>query len=275
MKEKGLILVPTDFTSIGDSAVEYAKQLAKILKANISLLHVVAKEKDTATAKNALENIASKLEADGIKANTIVAVGNIFDDIGKVAEDIKAALIVMGTHGVSGMQHVLGSKALKVITNSNVPYIVVQKKPMPKDGFKKILIPLDFNQEVKQSVKYAWEIGQYFKAKIYIAYVKEKDEFIAQKIERNIPYVVDLLNENNIEHEIIGLDKKDFTQNLLKYANSNELDLITIINNHENIFTYFGGSFEQKVIGNDFEIPVLVINAIHLKSAYSFSIYFG
>jgi nucleotide-binding universal stress UspA family protein len=205
----------------------------------------------------------------------LVVVGNIFDEIGSVAANEDAALIVMGTHGVSGMQHVMGSKALKVITNSSVPFIIVQKKPLPENGFKKILIPLDFNQEVKQSIKYAWEIGKYFNAKIYIAYVIEKDPFIAQKIERNIPYAIDLMEENNIEYEITGIEKKDFSQNLINFSHDKQIDLITLINNHENIFTYFGGSFEQKVIGNEKEIPVLVINAIHLKTAYSFSIYFG
>lgn len=275
MKEKGLILVPTDFTPVGDSAVNYAKELAVILKANIKLLHVVAKDKDTAVAKAALDNIANNLNQNGFNASSLVAVGNIFDDIGNVASSENAALIVMGTHGVKGMQHLMGSKALKVITNSSVPFIVVQKKPLPANGFKKILIPLDFNQEVKQSIKYAWEIGKYFNAKIHIAYVVEKDPFIAQKIERNIPYAIDLMEENQIQYEITGLEKKDFTQNLINFAQDKEIDLITLINNHENIFTYFGGSFEQKVIGNEKEIPVLVINAIHLQSAYSFSIYFG
>lgn len=275
MSTQGIILVPTDFTPIGDSAVAYAARLSFILHAKVQLLHVVGKEKETPTAKNALENISVKLKEQGVESDVTVVVGSIFEEIGKVASDLKAALIVMGTHGVKGMQHVMGSRALKVITNSDVPYIVVQKKPLPEDGFKKILIPLDFNQEVKQSIKYAWEIGKYFNAKVYLAYVKEKDEFIAQKIERNVAFAIDLMNENGIEHEIAGIDKKDFTNQLLAYANSQQIDLITLINNHENIFTYFGGSFEQTAIGNEYEIPCLVINAIHLKSAYSFATYFS
>jgi hypothetical protein len=62
---------------------------------------------------------------------------------------------------------------------------------------------------------------------------------------------------------------------LITFSQQNHADLITLINNHENIFTYFGGSFEQTVIGNNAEIPVMVINHIALKTAYGFSIYFG
>jgi nucleotide-binding universal stress UspA family protein len=275
MSDKPVILVPTDFTAVGDSAVEYAAYLAKILGSKVHLLHVVAKDKDTAMAKSALESACTKLNAAGHETKALVAVGNIFDDIGRVAKEENARLIVMGTHGVKGMQHLMGSRALKVITNSDVPYIVVQKKPIKQDGFKHIMIPLNFNQEVKQSIKYAWEIGKYFNAKIHIVYAKEKDPFIAAKIERNIPYAEELLEENKVSYEITGIDKKDFAKDFIALSASVNADLITVINNHENIFTYFGGSFEQSVIGNEAEIPVLVINAIHLKTAYSFSIYFG
>jgi len=272
---KPVILVPTDFTPVGDSAVAYAKQLSKILSAKVDLLHVVTKEKETVLAKSNLQALVTKLNHEGIDADSLVETGNIFDDIGKVADRLQARLIVMGTHGVKGIQHMLGSKALKVITNSDVPFIVVQKKPMKAEGFKNIVIPVDFNQEVKQSIKYAWEIGKYFQAKIHIVFVKEKDPFIAAKIERNIPYAQELLQENNVAFEITGIEKNDFTKDVIDFAGKVDADLITIINNHENIFTYFGGSFEQSIIGNKLEIPALVINQIASKSAYSFSIYFG
>jgi nucleotide-binding universal stress UspA family protein len=275
MSDKPVILVPTDFTPVGDSAVEYATRLAKLMHARVHLLHVVAKEKDSAMAKNALETIVSRLEKASIPSRAIVAVGNIFDDIGKVASEEQAKLIVMGTHGVKGLQHLIGSKALKVITNSDVPYVVVQKKPMKEQGFREIVIPVDFNQEVKQSVRYAWEIGKYFNAKIHIVYVKEKDPFIAAKIERNIPVAEEMLREKKVDYVISGIDKKNFARDVISYSTTVDADLVTIINNHENIFTYFGGSFEQTIIGNDAEIAVMVINAYQMKTDYSFSIYFA
>ncbi len=275
MTKKANILVPTDFTAIGNSAVNYASQLAKILNADIHLLHVVSKDKDIANAKAILNKEAEALTKQGITTHTIVETGNIFDDIGKVAERENAKLIIMGTHGVKGMQHIMGSKALKVITNSDVPFVVVQKKPMNEHGFKQIVLPIDFNQEVKQSMVYACEMAKYFNSKIHIVYPLEKDEFILAKITRNIPYTEDYLIEQGISYEISGIEKKDFAKDLVKFAHQNNADLITLINNHENIFTYFGGSFEQTIIGNEAEIPVMAINHIALKTAYGFSIYFG
>lgn len=275
MSTRPNILVPTDFTTVGDSAVNYAARLARILNADVNLLHVVGKEKEAMTAKATMQPMIDKLAAEGIRAQALAETGNIFDDIGAVADRESSKLIVMGTHGVSGMQHLLGSKALKVITNSSVPFVVVQNKPMSDHGFKHIVVPVDFNQEIKQSLIYACEMGRYFKSKIHIVYPLEKDEFIAAKITRNIPRAEDYLNEQKVEYEISAIEKKNFSKDVVNFSKNNHADLITIINNHENIFTYFGGSFEQTVIGNDAEIPVMVINHIALKTAYSFSIYFG
>lgn len=127
MNHKAVILVPTDFTPVGDSAVRYAVELSKILKSEIHLLHIVAKDKEIVQAKAVIDNIVNSLAKENIVAHSLVEVGSIFDDIGKVAERLNAKLIVMGTHGVKGMQHIMGSKALKVITNSDVPFVVVQK----------------------------------------------------------------------------------------------------------------------------------------------------
>jgi nucleotide-binding universal stress UspA family protein len=275
MNHKAVILVPTDFTPVGDSAVRYAVELSKILKSEIHLLHIVAKDKEIVQAKAVIDNIVNSLAKENIVAHSLVEVGSIFDDIGKVAERLNAKLIVMGTHGVKGMQHIMGSKALKVITNSDVPFVVVQKTPMREHGFKHIVLPIDFNQEVKQGMIYASEMAKYFNSKIHIVYPLEKDEFILAKITRNIPHAEEYLQEQGIDYEITGIEKNDFAKDLIAFAQQNHADLITLINNHENIFTYFGGSFEQTVIGNNAEVPVMVINHIALKTAYGFSIYFG
>ena len=108
MSDKSVILVPTDFTTVGSSAIDYATQLAGILKAKIIIMHVVAKDSEAAKAVMALEGIASRLRGNGFDADHTIAIGNIFDDIGRVAKDVNAGLIVMGTHGVKGMQKIMG-----------------------------------------------------------------------------------------------------------------------------------------------------------------------
>jgi len=94
------VLVPHDFTSVADCAVNHASKLAKSFDGEVYLLHVVSKAKQVDEVKEKLTLIAAKTEAKyGIQAHVIVRIGNIFDDIGDVASEIGAGYIVMGTHG--------------------------------------------------------------------------------------------------------------------------------------------------------------------------------
>ena len=60
-------------------------------------------------------------------------------------------LIVMGTHGVKGIQRLTGSYALKVIRHSKVPFIVVQTKKSSGE-IKDIVLPIKFSQETKSKL---------------------------------------------------------------------------------------------------------------------------
>ena len=114
MKVKPFI-VPHDFTTVSNIALEHAVATAKPLNAEVFLLHVVSKKKDINSAEEKLRSIVSQLETL-VKVTPVVRVGNIFEDIGDFAAEHHAALIFMGTHGAHGWQHLTGMNALKVIT---------------------------------------------------------------------------------------------------------------------------------------------------------------
>jgi nucleotide-binding universal stress UspA family protein len=96
--EKVTIVVPTDFTRVADVAVEHAIGLCKsINNSEIVLLHIIGKEKEKVAAeikmKEQSENLTKK---SGINVSYEARIGNIFDDIGAAANDLKAKLIIMG-----------------------------------------------------------------------------------------------------------------------------------------------------------------------------------
>ena len=127
MSEKSFI-VPHDFTPVADIALEHAIATAKPLNAEVQLVHVVSKENQIHEANQKLDSIVEKYASSGVKIVANVRLGNIFEDIGDFALEHEAELIFMGTHGAHGWQHVTGSHALKVVTNSSVPFIIVQEK---------------------------------------------------------------------------------------------------------------------------------------------------
>ncbi len=98
----------------------------------------------------------------------ILSKGSIFNAIADFANEKEASLVVMGTHGMKGMQKLTGSWALKVIVKSKVPFIVVQDPPADQERYHNIVFPVDFRNENKEKMKMAIFMGKYFDSKIHI-----------------------------------------------------------------------------------------------------------
>jgi nucleotide-binding universal stress UspA family protein len=261
-----MILVPTDFTSVADCALNHALKLASILKVTICLLHIVENEKSKEEASKKLKLIIESNTVEGAVIEGLVEKGNIFDDIGRVAKEKKARFIIMGTHGVKGMQHITGSYALKVITNSNVPFIVVQERKI-KNGYKSIICPLDLSDETKQKIDITITMAQYLNSKIYWVSPNETDEFFARKISNNIAFAQNECKKKNVTSEQkIFSEKGNFVKQTLAYSASVDADLIAIINGQElGVHEYIAGTQERQFITNEAQIPVMCINPVNVQ----------
>ncbi|TND09908.1 MAG: UspA domain-containing protein [Bacteroidetes bacterium] len=266
--KKEHILVPTDFTKVGECALEHALNLAKTIGAEISLLHVVGGDKDKKAAEDKLQAVISGKAASGILIHPVVKTGNIFDDIGGVGETLGATLIVMGTHGVKGMQHVTGSHAVKVVTNSSAPYIVVQQRS-PREGIKRIVFPVDMSKENKHSLAMTIKMAQTYKSDVHLFVMHEEDQFLRNSVKRNAEYALVAFKKNGVNCTIgHATEKKNFVKQFIRYAESIDADLIVVINTQERgVHELLSGTHEREVITNDAQIPVMMINPIHIKNA--------
>lgn len=255
------VLVPIDFTSVTENALSYAIQLPPTQK--VVLFHVVDSEKEEAAANAKLKNLAYRY-ADKFKGELIpkVKTGNIFDTIGEVAIEEHADLIVMGTHGVKGLQRIIGSKAMKVITNSRTPYIVVQNKPYAE--IKNILVPVDFTRESKQTLPFLVSLSKAFNATLQLLLQSNnKDEFIKNKIDNNLSYFKSVLDDNGCKYitsdNEFAYDSR--YKGILKEAVALKSDLIvTAIDPALDVANYIMGVEEQKIVANEEQLPVLCIN---------------
>jgi len=258
------IVVPIDFTPVTENAIRYAIGLTDVLGVNnITLFHVTASEKETAEATEKLNLLIEKYKAQtSATLASVLKPGNIFDEIGKTAAELEASLIVMATHGIKGMQRIIGSRAMKVITNSETPYIVIQQKPY--EPVKKILIPIDFTREVKQLLPMLQTLNEKFKAKLVLIAQEAKDDFIQKKIDNNLSYFKSYLNDNNIDFEEAGTYSSSKYKETLQYAKATGVDLIvTTIDPETNLTDYIMGVDEQKIVANELQLPVLCVNTKH------------
>lgn len=264
------ILVPTDFTEVAHTAINHAVELAKTINTSVVILHVVKNEGEVASANDKLEDelkLAKSIEGE-VEVSKLVKVGNIFDDIGDAADEVKASLIVMGTHGASGWQKITGSNALKVITNSKVPFVVVQKQVMKESGYDCIIAPLDLHNETKQKLEVVADMAKYFDSEVHIVTPKETDEFLIHKLNGNIAWAKKYLNERGISNTThISKKKGDFVEQMLEVANEVDADLISIMNLQKNSLIGMLSNYEQEIITNKSQIPVLCVNPVYIGNS--------
>jgi nucleotide-binding universal stress UspA family protein len=139
------ILVPTDFSAHSEHALDYAFTLAKQLGARILLMHVIDSLSysvtDTfiviehrraleTTARSLLDNFRQDLVERGLAVTVHLVTGAPYDQILKKSRQEKVDLIVMGTHGRTGVKHLLlGSVAEKVVRLSTCPVLTVPISP--------------------------------------------------------------------------------------------------------------------------------------------------
>ncbi len=142
------VLVPLDGSELAERAIPYAKAIAKTKGSELTLFTVsIASVEQLDRPMNAyLELNAKELQSQGIKASTAIAYGNVADKIIEYAANNSIDLIVISTHGYSGIKRwVLGSIARKVLYGTCADVLLIKSKA-PKVyqvDLKKILLPLD------------------------------------------------------------------------------------------------------------------------------------
>ncbi|MBL7890234.1 MAG: universal stress protein [Bacteroidia bacterium] len=285
------ILVPIDFSSQSLIALEQSYNLAREYHAEITLLNVIEEggmlaklfsNQQHDELKKKLQEQLDAMAADvekksGVKVNTILAKGSIYDKIAEVAEMINATLIVMGTNGDEGLKKkFIGSNALRVVRGSAVPVITIKGKHH-RNGCKTIVLPLDLSKETREKVNKAVEFSRLFHGAVVrvVSVLFTTDEFIVNKLTRQLGQVKAFLEKENVEctAEIIKGIKGEETlaQNVIEYANKVEGDLIMIMTQQEIDFTdLFIGSSAQEII-NHSQIPVLSIRPQHKKDTSVFT----
>lgn len=138
------ILVPIDFSSCSEKALTYALAFSKQFGASIVLLHVVhinysgiefglvdfpSLEQEVADgARKSLMELSKKMISADVEVEVVVKTGQSFRQIAEAATELEADVIIMSTHGNTGLKHVLlGSTTENVVRYAPCPVLTVRE----------------------------------------------------------------------------------------------------------------------------------------------------
>jgi len=264
-KTNNIFLVPTDFSEVTENAAQRAAESASYLNYKVALLHVIDKNTKAQLKKEnqGLEIVEEKLKAMAktlkdtykVDVDAMAREGDIFSTIAEVANDLKASLIFLGTHGKVGMQKLTGSFALRVITSSEVPTIVVQKRKFT-GGIKKIIVPITSDAGPWAKTKWAAYIAKEFDAEIILYHLP------SEALEDVITMITNHFRVNDVKFDVASSEKGgSYTKQIVEYATAVDADLIMIMTNPEKgLKTFLLGSYDEDLIFNTSQVPVMCIN---------------
>ncbi len=288
------ILIPIDFSETSFLAIEHAANTAKLFNAELILLHVIEKhwEKFSIVAPEirieapdafitAIEDRLEEIVADisskyGVKSACVTSSdGSIFNEIIAMSTEHNVDLIVMGTHGVSGVEEFfIGSNTYKVVTQSICPVISVQNHAT-KTGFSNIVLPIDDSAHSRQKINHAITIAKHFSSKLHILgladYNEEDDNSEFKKFEIKLAQIEDYAKKCGVMFICKILKGNNQAKLTLDYAASVNADLIVIMTDQdEDLSGRFLGPYAQQVV-NHSKVPVMSVPPIVTNDPWQFT----
>ena len=193
------IIVPTDFSECSVAAYGYAAFLAEKTGAEIYLMHILDIPASNASTFKSMdkENLGNvpfmmqmmkliklrmkKAKAEkvfkNLKIKDIIEIGTIPEKTFAAVKNYKADMIVMGTHGVNGIQEkFIGSNAEKIVRNADIPVLTV-KHALKNLRLETILFATDFSKEAELVLPEISKIAELFKARLILTKVVTLNDF--------------------------------------------------------------------------------------------------
>lgn len=283
------VLVPTDGSDYAEVAVRYAEDLARRYGATVHALCVV----DARTLENAPHydrmkeesteiagQVCNELAEDGLSTERAVRTDVPHRAILQYATEQDIDLIVMGSHGRTGVErYLLGSVTEKVVRRSEVPVLTVK---LSDDGdvtypYSDILIPTDGSEGAAAAIRPAVDIAKSYDARIHALSVVEtmalgidvRSSVLLESMEEVARTALEIVEEraarNSISTIETAVDSGHPYRKIRSYVNEHDIDLVVMgTHGRSGIEQYLLGSVAEKTVRTS-PVPVMTVRRSGLR----------
>jgi len=283
------ILVPLDGSRVAEQILPHLRRLLYRRDAEVILVRAVVPPPiedgvamtDTleAAARAYLAPMQDHLQEQGVRVRFVVRVGSAVGVILDVAEEVKATMMAMATHGETGLRRLLsGSVAESVLKKSPVPVLVVRPfwsyelLPTRTDRedlrpLRNFLLPLDGNDDKSVLIPPLVELARLFEARVVLLHVLEpanRDRGPLQDGRKDqeahlMEYARTFQEQGVPTLSLVG--RGDAVQEILATARAHEIDLIAMTSHGSSgFFGALSSSVTEKVL-HDSTCPMLVVRS--------------
>ncbi|OEK03011.1 hypothetical protein BFP97_16430 [Roseivirga sp. 4D4] len=270
------LLVPVDFSECSKNALSNAVQIAERMQMEVLLFHSVIVpiglaegvpvgnigydfEELEKSSRNRIEELIDKTPSlSKVPHRSIIQYGSLHESINELSKDEEIALIVMGTHGASGIAKALiGSNAYHVIKHVEIPVIA-----LPEDAnvsrMKHIALAGDYrNVPDHDAIHLVVDIVKAFLAQLHVIHIDKGDVLVKEQID--IARSMDKYLKH-INHSFHFRKFDDVEEGLLEFAKEANVEMIAMISKHHSFLDRLRHASHTRKMILDIPMPIMVIH---------------
>jgi nucleotide-binding universal stress UspA family protein len=272
------VIIPIDFSAHSEIALKAAALLAKRNAIEIIVLHMLdinmvslsesASDLQSQSvfylklAEKKFKTFLKKEYLKDIKVTPIIKHYLSFKEINDIAKEENADLIIMSSHGASGIKELfVGSNTEKVVRHASVPVLIL-KEELFDLNFEDVVYACDFSEKSIPSYKKALKLMQFFGAELHLLYVNlpnDKFKTSSEMQEMAVNFLTKTGQDISKLKEITFECEYSIEKGILKFSNLIGADLIAIsTHGRKGLSHIFEGSVAEDV-SNHSMLPVITI----------------
>lgn len=270
------IIIPVDFSEYSEYALKTAAQLAKKHHSELVLVHMLEMPTGYSShdneyskslffmikyAEKKMEQLTSEPYLKGITMNVIIKHFTVFSEVGKLAIEQEASLIIMGSHGASQYSTFVGSNTEKVVRSSTVPVLVV-KEELKSVDFNKAVFVSDFKMESVNAYLKAQSLFKILEIESKLLFINVPGSGFVSTSEMKYRFENFLIKADghleNLKH-FANYDDYTVEGGVKYYADEHDIDLISISTHGKSSISQFFNHSVSLDITHKSSYPVLTI----------------
>ncbi|WP_010135854.1 universal stress protein [Ochrovirga pacifica] len=270
------IIIPVDFSKYSEYALKVGAQFAKKHNTKLTLVHMLemptgysdhsVDQKTTVfmlkLAEKKFDEFIDKDYLEDVSVDLVIKHYALFPEIGVLAKELNADLIIMGSHGVSEHDDFfLGSNTEKVVKTSKIPVLVI-KKEIDSIDFDKVVYVSDFKTESVEAYQKAKTFFNLIKVKPKLLFINKADGGFVSTKEMETRFQNFLQKaDGNLDNLSYFDNYDDYTvlDGVKYYVEKNNISLVSIATHGKSSISKFFNHSVSLEIANHLETPVLTL----------------
>lgn len=270
------IVIPIDFSECSEYALKAGALFAKKYDVSLTLVHMIEMPYGYSThdsehgksvafmlkfAQMNFDKFIDKDYLEDVEIKVIIKHYALFPEVGNIAVEEDADLILMGTHGVTKYENLLsGSNTEQVLKNSSIPVLVV-KNELESIDFDKVVYVSDFKLESVKAYQRAKVFYDIIGIKPTLLFINTPSSFVSTK-EMETRFETFLMNgDGNLDNleNFVNYDDNTVLEGVNYFIEKNNTNLVTVATHGKSTLSKFFNHSVSLDIANNVETPVLTL----------------